>query len=152
MAGPNVSFICRFHCIEHISNQHIIIIILLLLLYSCLDALVIHLLFLFHSVPPGPPTNLLTSELTNTSVVLEWTAPSFLGGRTDTYYDIYSSNNAKTVLRNTAPVMTTNYQVTGLLPNSFFQITVTAENGVSSLAGNAYLRSAITFLTTSDGG
>ncbi len=108
-------------------------------------------LFLY-LVPPGAPSNLLTSDLTNTTVNLKWNAPTFLGGRTDTFYNIYSSNGTVTEKKNTDKVNTTSYYMTDLTPNTFHQITVTAENGVSELAGNSYLRSAITFLKTSVGG
>ena len=102
--------------------------------------------------PPGAPRNLQTSDVTNTSVQLTWDSPSYEGGRSDTFYNVYTSIAQDLIKSNTDPVYGNNFFVTGLVPNSFHQVSVVAENGVSSQAGQEYLRTAITFVTTLVGG
>ncbi len=104
--------------------------------------------------PPGAPRNLQHSDVTNTSVKLTWDSPSYEGGRSDTFYNVYTSTTANSGLTqsNIEPVFGNNFFVTGLIPNTFNQVSVVAENGVSSQAGEEYLRTAVTFVITSIGG
>ncbi len=104
--------------------------------------------------PPGAPRNLQTSDVTNTSVQLTWDSPSYEGGRSDTFYNVYTSTTANSgpTQSNIEPVFGNNFFVTDLIPNTFHQVSVVAENGVSSQAGQEYLRTAVTFVTTSIGG
>lgn len=108
----------------------------------------------YFSEPPGAPQNLKAFNLTDTTVVLTWNSPQDLGGRTDTFYNVYTSTlQTPTLLKkNAAPVYGNTFLATSLTSDAFHQINVVAENGVSSQAGNEYLRSAITFVTTSVGG
>ena len=82
--------------------------------------------------PLGEPTGLIASQITETSVVLTWTAPADATSVTD--YGIYSNN----VLLATSAGTGTTYKLTGLTPETSYTLTVRSidKAGKSSVDSN----------------
>ncbi|XP_065890002.1 ephrin type-B receptor 3-like isoform X2 [Dysidea avara] len=77
--------------------------------------------------PPSAPRNLTISNVTNTTAVLEWEAALDDGDRSDLIYTI--STNVSSANYTTSD---TNFTLDTLIPFVFYEISVTAGNGVSS--------------------
>ena len=75
-----------------------------------------------------------------------WEAPDNNGGRVDLFY-IISQN----VTNNILITSNTNITLTELLPSSYYQIRVTADNGVSSQDSNVAGRTLAIFIMTLKG-
>lgn len=91
-------------------------------------------LFLLFQAPPGPPLNLISTDITFINMTLSWDQPSDLGGRTEIYYTI-AYNNAVISLINS-----THYTLTDLLPDTEYLLSVTAENDVSNQDNSSIAR------------
>lgn len=80
---------------------------------------------------PGAPTGLLSSNLTSTSVTLNWTASTDNVGVTG--YDIYRNS----VKINGTIVTTTSYNVTGLTPSTAYSFFVQARDAAGNISANS---------------
>lgn len=69
--------------------------------------------------PDPTPTNGTTSDVTDTSVTLNWTAPANPGG-TVSGYNVYDGTTKK----NTEPITETSYSVTGLTAGTSYSFTI----------------------------
>ena len=76
--------------------------------------------------PPSAPRNLIASNVTNTTVFLQWDAPLDDGNRFDLFYTI--TENVSNISYDT---INTNFLLENLLPLTYYDIYVTADNGVS---------------------
>lgn len=87
--------------------------------------------------PPSAPQNLTVSFVDQSTVSLSWTAPSFLGGRTDTTYRIQCDvcGQAVTYSPPTESFDETKVTISGLSPVTTYRFQVFSLNGVSSVAG-----------------
>ena len=94
----------------------------------------------------------MTSEIYDTSVVLQWRSPPHCGGRTDCYYQIRITDGP-VILHNIFTLNTqVTYTVNNLQPDTTYSITVSIHNGVSDQdAGNAKLRECSFVVTTIQG-
>lgn len=88
---------------------------------------------------PTPPSNLVTSTITSTSVDLSWSAAIDNIGVTG--YDVYQGTNLLTTVTNT------NYTIAGLSPDTSYSFSVRAKDG----AGNVSDPSATVNATTLPG-
>lgn len=77
--------------------------------------------------PPSAPLNLSASDVTDTTVFLEWETPLDDGDRSDLSYTI--SHNISSDSYNTND---TSFLLENLIPSTHYEIHVTADNGVSS--------------------
>ena len=101
--------------------------------------------------PPSIPRSLTVATSTNVSCTLRWVEPSDNGGRSDTFYNITSEEEGS--ISGTTSNM--NYVITNLKPVTVYQISITAENGVShSEVSLDHLdqRTATIVCTTKEGG
>jgi titin len=94
----------------------------------------------------SPPTALTTAEVTSSSVVLGWTAPSDFGGVSLTDYKIETSRDGQTwtVVPRKASTNRTS-TLTGLAPGTAYQIRVSAINSVGQ---SEYLSAVVTTSAT----
>ncbi|WP_025743800.1 fibronectin type III domain-containing protein [Aquimarina pacifica] len=83
---------------------------------------------------PTMPTELLTSNSTQTSITITWNASTDNVGVTG--YDIYLENNI------IATVTSTSYQVTGLLPDTNYSFNITAFDAAGNQSDEATLDTA----------
>ena len=97
--------------------------------------------------PPSAPQNIAVSDVTNTSVIIMWEAPQDIGDRTDLFYSI--SHN---VTDDTFNTTSTNIMLTGLIPFVYYELHVTADNGVSSQDNNTNARTVTISIMTEGGG
>ncbi|MDR6549084.1 sugar-binding protein [Paenibacillus qinlingensis] len=74
--------------------------------------------------PPAPPTNLITTSATLTSLSLSWSPPSNLAGVVG--YNIYVGS------KQVAATSGTSYTLTSLLPNQTYSVTVRSVDGANS--------------------
>ena len=77
--------------------------------------------------PPSVPLSLNTSDVTNTTVSLQWDDPLDDGNRSDLFYTI-SENISNTDYTTNI----TSFLLENLIPFVYYEIRVTAENEVSS--------------------
>ena len=101
----------------------------------------------FTAGPPSAPQNIAVSDVTNTSVIIMWEAPQDNGDRTDLFYSI--SHNVTDDVFNTT---STNMMLTGLMPFVYYELRVTADNGVSSQDNNINVRTVTISIMTKGGG
>ncbi len=85
-----------------------------------------------------PPTRLIASEITETSVVLSWTAPA--NNSSITEYGIYSKN----ILVATSNGSETSYKITGLLPETAYSFTIKAIGKEGTLSSDSNSKTVIT--------
>ena len=85
------------------------------------------LYLMLFSGPPSAPCNLNTSDITNTTVSLQWDDALDDGNCSDLFYTI--SGNISNISYDTN---TTTFTLENLIPFVYYEIRVTAENGVSS--------------------
>lgn len=88
--------------------------------------------------PPSAPQNLTVSFMDQSTVSLSWTAPSFLGGRTDITYRIQCDicGQAVTYSPPTESFDETKVTISGLSPVTTYKFQVYSVNGVSSVSGS----------------
>ena len=96
--------------------------------------------------PPSAPQNIAVSDVTNTSVIIMWEPPQDNGDRTDLFYSI--SHNVTDDVFNTT---STNMMLTGLIPFVYYELRVTADNGVSSQDNNTNARTVTISIMTEGG-
>ncbi len=103
--------------------------------------------------PPSAPQNITVVTVTNTSVYLNWEAPSFNGGRNDAEYELsyQRTDGSESEPQIYGRVSGTEGEITGLAPFTEYTVFVSAENGVSSQATNASGRTASVTITTEEG-
>lgn len=106
-------------------------------------------------VVPGPPSAPGSTSVVNTTAntaFLSWVKPNILGGRNDTFYNVFLIIGAELTKVNTDPINTTSYTITGLSPATTYLCLVFAENGVSFNEEGSVRRAAqVTFGTRPDG-
>ena len=106
-------------------------------------------------VVPGPPSAPGSTSVINTTAntaFLSWVEPDLLGGRTDTFYNVFLVIGATLNKVNSLPITTTSYTITGLSPATTYLCLVFAENGVSFNEESSVRRAAqVTFGTRPDG-
>ncbi|XP_066905252.1 ephrin type-B receptor 1-B isoform X3 [Halyomorpha halys] len=88
--------------------------------------------------PPSAPQNLTVSFMDQSTVSLSWTAPSFLGGRTDITYRIQCDicGQAVTYSPPTESFDETKVTISGLSPVTTYKFQVYSVNGVTSVSGS----------------
>ena len=101
---------------------------------------------LFTAGPPSAPQNIAVSNVTSTSVIIMWEPPQDNGDRTDLFYSI--SHNVTDDIFNTT---FTNMMLTGLIPFVYYNLSVTADNGVSSQDNNINARTVTISIMTEGG-
>ena len=97
--------------------------------------------------PPSAPFNLSASDVTNTTVFLEWESPLDDGNRSDLFYTI--SHNISSDSYNT---MNTTFLLENLIPFVAYEIYITADNGLSSQDPSIINRSITAPVMTKEGG
>jgi len=102
---------------------------------------------LLYSGPPSAPINLTISDVTNTTAFLEWGAALDAGNRTDLFYTI-STNVTGTVYNTTD----TSFELDTLIPFVMYEISVTADNGVSSQDEDGRASRTLSVLASTDEG
>ncbi|XP_039300621.1 ephrin type-B receptor 1-B isoform X3 [Nilaparvata lugens] len=87
--------------------------------------------------PPSGPQNLTVNFVDQSTVILSWSAPSFLGGRHDTIYrvDCDVCSLGVSYSPNTLKFNETKVTISGLSPVTSYRFQVFAANGVSELTG-----------------
>ncbi|GLG93686.1 Tyrosine-protein kinase Fer [Gryllus bimaculatus] len=89
--------------------------------------------------PPSAPRNLTVNFVDQSTVMLSWQPPHFLGGRNDTVYRVKCNTSASGVIYSPKTVVfnSTEVRISGLNPVTTYQCQVFAENGVSELSGQS---------------
>ena len=97
---------------------------------------------------PSAPRDLNTSRsgVTNTTVFLQWDNPLDDGNRSDLFYTISENISNSSYTTNT-----TNFVLENLIPFVYYEIQVTAENGVSSQDPSVENRSVTLSVMTLEG-
>ncbi|CAL8148179.1 unnamed protein product [Orchesella dallaii] len=87
--------------------------------------------------PPSAPQNLTLNFVDQSTVMLSWSPPKFLGGRQDTVYRVTCDSCSYGVAYNpnTERFNDTRITISGLNPVSHYHFKVYAENGVTAKAG-----------------
>jgi len=87
--------------------------------------------------PPSAPQNLTLNFVDQSTVMLSWKAPKFLGGRTDTVYRVTcdACSYGVTYIPNKERFNESEITISGLNPVSQYHFKVYAENGVTAKAG-----------------
>lgn len=100
----------------------------------------------FISEPPSKPLNLSETFVDQSSVLLSWLPPRYLGGRNDTFFRVSCDKCGTGVAY--APSQQgfsdTKVTVTGLSPVTTYTFKVYAENGVSSFTTSKFAEITIT--------
>ena len=89
--------------------------------------------------------------MTSMSVSLTWEPPVSNGGRNDLHY-IISYNSTSGVQSGEETSASTTLSITGLKPFTEYMVSVSAENGVSGLAGSPESRTVSMTFTTQEAG
>ena len=97
--------------------------------------------------PPSAPCDLNTSDVTNTTVFLQWDNPLDDGNRSDLFYTISENISNSSYTTNT-----TSFALENLIPFVYYEIQVIAENGVSSQDPSVENRSVTLSVMTLEGG
>ena len=80
--------------------------------------------------PPTRVQQLQATQSTNTSITLQWSAPTNTGGRSDLVYQIsYRRIGSEQIMTSNTTQIT--HQLTGLQPLSEYRITVASANGIT---------------------
>ena len=97
---------------------------------------------------PSAPRDLNTSRsgVTNTTVFLQWDNPLDDGNRSDLFYTISENISNSSYITNT-----TSFALENLIPFVYYEIQVTAENGVSSQDSSVENRSVTLSVMTLEG-
>ena len=115
-----------------------------------------HQFSILHAASPGPPGTVLCSEVTGTSVRVQWTPPTFLGDRTDTNYIVeYQAISSVDNFIASPPVSDTTYTIPRLEPITQYRVKVYSDNGVSNKdtrPGIRATRMSQTVCVTGEGG
>ena len=113
----------------------------------------VNLVLHFSLAPPSSPINIQTTGATNVTASIMWTTPTSDGGRSDPYYNIYTTNNKNYTRIFYASISwnLTAYKLTNLEPNTIYFIYLVSENGVSNQSANTF-REAFTSVKTLIGG
>ena len=106
--------------------------------------------------PPSAPRSLSIEASTNVSCTVRWKEPSDNGGRSDTFYSITYKEEGS-ISGSSDPITTSNmnYIIANLKPVTVYQISVTAENGVSHnevSLDHLHQRTATVICATKEGG
>ena len=105
----------------------------------------------FFSEPPSSPQNLTINFLDQSTVILTWNKPKFLGGRNDTVYRIscdYCPSSTNYV-PSQETINDTRVVISGLNPMTSYRFQVYAENGVSGYDSSQFVE--ITATTEASG-
>ena len=108
-----------------------------------IDDIVYTLLFIG---PPSAPHDLSASDLTDTTVFLQWSSSLDDGNRSDLFYTI--SENVSSISYIT---VNTSFLLENLIPFVYYEIRVTADNGVSSQDPTADERTVSVQIMTMEG-
>lgn len=83
--------------------------------------------------PPSAPQNLTIKDVDQSSVLLTWSPPKYLGGRNDTLYRVECEQcpSTTTYLPSSESLNETKVTIQGLNPSSTYRFIVYSENGVS---------------------
>ena len=115
-----------------------------------------HLNWSISAASPGPPGPVLCSVVSGTFIRVEWTPPTSLGGRTDTYYIVeYQAISSIGNFIASRPVFGTTYTISRLESITQYRVEVYSENGVSDQDTRPGIRSTRmnqTVCTTGEGG
>ena len=113
---------------------------------SVLDSEYIFLFVKFISEPPSKPLNLSETFVDQSSVLLSWLPPRYLGGRNDTFYSVSCDKCGTGVayIPSQQGFSDTKVTVTGLSPVTTYTFKVYAENGVSSFTASKFAEITIT--------
>ncbi|XP_026275487.2 ephrin type-A receptor 4-A isoform X4 [Frankliniella occidentalis] len=89
--------------------------------------------------PPSAPQNLTVNFVDQSTVILSWSVPHFLGGRSDTMYRVAcdTCGNSVSYIPNSDVFNDTKVTITGLNPVTQYRFKVFAENGVTELVGES---------------
>ena len=104
-------------------------------------------MYCVHAGPPSAPRNPSASDVTNTTVFLQWESPLDDGNRSDLFYTI--SHNICNISYNANG---TSYLLENLIPFVDYEIYITADNGVSSQDPSTVNRSTNVPVMTKEGG
>ncbi|GAB6031351.1 hypothetical protein CHUAL_009137 [Chamberlinius hualienensis] len=90
-----------------------------------------------YAEPPTAPHNLTVSFVDQSTVVLSWQQPHFLGGRSDIIYNVVCDACGQTVtyVPSQTNINDTKVTISGLNPVTTYLFQVFAENGVSAFYG-----------------
>ncbi|KAF8791659.1 Ephrin type-A receptor 4 like protein [Argiope bruennichi] len=96
--------------------------------------------------PPSKPLNLSETFVDQSSVLLTWYSPKYLGGRNDTFYKVTCDKCGAgvTYVPSQQGFTDTKVTVTGLSPVTTYTFRIYAENGVSSFTASKYSEITIT--------
>ena len=104
-------------------------------------------MYCVHAGPPSAPRNPSVSDVTNTTMFLQWESPLDDGNRSDLFYTI--SHNICNISYN---LNGTSYLLENLIPFVEYEIYITADNGVSSQDPSTVNRSTNVPVMTKEGG
>ena len=96
--------------------------------------------------PPSAPRNIRYSDVTNTTVFLQWEIPFDDGNRSDLFYTI--SENVSSMSYTTTY---TRFLLENLIPFVYYEIYVTADNEVSSQDPAVTIRTVFVSVMTMEG-
>ena len=115
-----------------------------------------HLNWSISAASPGPPGPVICSVVNGTFIRVEWTPPTSLGDRTDTYYIVeYQAVSSIGNFNASHPVNDTTYTIPRLESITQYRVEVYSENGVSDQDTRPGIRStriSETVCTTGEGG
>jgi ephrin-B len=98
------------------------------------------------SEPPSAPQNLTVNFVDQSTVILSWSAPKYLGGRNDTVYRISCEgcSSSVTYVPSQENFNDTKVAVSGLNPVTTYRFLVFAENGVSGYDSSQFIDITVT--------
>ncbi|XP_076315246.1 ephrin type-A receptor 4-like isoform X2 [Tachypleus tridentatus] len=96
--------------------------------------------------PPSAPRNLTVDFVDQSTVVLSWQAPSYVGGRTDMSYRVAcdACGNAVSYIPSQQGFNDTKVTISGLNPVTTYRLQIFAENGVSGFSDSHYADVTVT--------
>lgn len=99
-----------------------------------------------YAEPPSAPQNLTVNLVNQSTVILSWAAPKYLGGRNDTVYRINCEgcSSSVTYVPSQENLNDTKVAVSGLSPLTTYRFLVYAENGVSGYDSSQYVDISVT--------
>ena len=95
---------------------------------------------------PSAPQNLSVTFVDQSTVILTWSLPKYLGGRNDTYYRVEceSCPSSVTYAPSQEGFNETKVAISGLNPLTTYHFSVYAENGVSGHELSQYVEISVT--------
>lgn len=107
--------------------------------------------FLFNLEPPSAPQNLTANLVDQSTVILSWSPPKYLGGRNDTVYRVSceACSSSVTYVPAQENFNESKVIISGLNPITTYRFMVYAENGVSGYDSSQFVD--ITVTTESSG-